>query len=119
MNATLTTITHPATALLLRAALATAATVLLTVGSAWAESPATAQATVRYADLDLASADGAATLYRRIENAARRVCTTGGRLDLQAAQGRRACQQAAIDRAVATIGHPQLAAVHARHLRRA
>ncbi len=107
----------PALAMVLRTTLATAATLLLTIGPALAE-PHAVQAKVNYADLDLQSPAGAATLYRRISSAARRVCDAGDSRDLRAQQAARRCREAAVDRAVATIDSPRLAVLHAARARR-
>jgi UrcA family protein len=62
---------------LLMPALVIATIVLAT--SAKAESPETATRIVRYADLDLATSQGAAELDRRIQRAAEMVCPAEGR----------------------------------------
>lgn len=116
MSPALTMRAAPALAMVLRTTLATAATLLLTIGPALAE-PHAVQAKVNYADLDLQSPVGAAALYRRINSAARRVCDAGGSRDLRAQQAARRCRETAVARAVATIGSAQLAALHASRAR--
>ena len=116
MNRTSPTSSLTAASFVVRAALAVAATALLTVAPAYADSAAregqALQATVRYSDLDLASKDGAATLYRRIVTAAHRVCPEDGLRDPRLARVIRECREQAIARAVDAVGSPQLAAVH-------
>lgn len=98
-----------------RMALAVAATFLLTVAPARAEaSPAVQQVVVRYADLDLGTAQGAGVLYRRIVAAARKVCRDDGSRDLREAARMRACRREAVARAVAATGSARLAAVHSQ-----
>jgi UrcA family protein len=115
MNSTSPKPVRTAASFVLRAALAVTATALLTVGPAYAESAKQAQplqAKVRYSDLDLTSQEGAATLYRRIVNAARRVCPDAGARDPDLARRIRECREQAVDRAVGAVGSPQLAAIH-------
>jgi UrcA family protein len=70
---------------------------------------------VHYADLNLATEQGARVLYRRIAIAAWNVCPDAGNRDLQALAERRACREQAIARAVRDVGTPLLAAVYADH----
>lgn len=58
---------------------------------------------VRFSDLNLASADGAAALKARIERAAKKVCTVAGdnRLDGQAKA--KACQKVAVAKAMPQV----------------
>jgi UrcA family protein len=117
MNSTSPIRVRTAASIALRAALAVAATALLTVGPAYAEcekekQAQLLQAKVRYSDLDLTSQDGAATLYRRIVNAARRVCPDAGARDPDLARRIRECREQAVDRAVGAVGSPRLAAIH-------
>lgn len=68
-----------------------------------------AQRTVKFADLDLTRAEGAATLYSRIHSAARQVCTpTFATWEWEAARTARPCVDKAIDRAVAQVNAPAL-----------
>lgn len=117
MNRRHLTPTQFAISVAFRSAAAVAATVLLTVGPAMAD-PAVAsdkqalQTAVRYSDLDLASSEGAATLYRRIVAAAQRVCPDSGVRDARSTQAIRECRAQAIQRAVDSVGSPQLAAIY-------
>ena len=61
---------------------------------------------VRFADLDISTAEGARTLYERIAAAARSVCRdTDSRIE-------HACRARAIADAVAGVGSPLLTAAH-------
>ncbi len=71
--------------------------------------------TVRYADLNLQSPEGVATLYRRLAAAADQVCPTRYTRDLHAQALSQQCQHAAIERAVRTIDSPMLAHVASDH----
>ena len=66
------------------------------------------QTTVRYADLNVSKPEGAATLYARIQHAARQVCLPldGGDVSSKARMG--ACVHKAIADAVAKVGQPAL-----------
>lgn len=69
---------------------------------------------VSYADLDLAEAAGARTLYARIQSAAREVCgPQPGVLDLREAAHYQACHAQAVARAVNRVGSDALHALHA------
>jgi UrcA family protein len=70
---------------------------------------------VHYADLDLESAQGVATLYHRITVAASEVCPQVDPRVLHTIRPAHVCQQAAIARAVASIGNPMLARVAVDH----
>ena len=74
--------------------------------------------TVRYADLDLTTEEGAQALYRRIRFAAQAVCPPADSLDLARLALTRSCQEQAIARAVQAVSSPRLAAVYAMHARR-
>jgi UrcA family protein len=78
----------------------------LTLGNAHAgEANDAAALNIRFADLDLARSIDAATLYRRIQNAARQVCSTQpGNVD--------ACTQRAVSQAVKAIDNPMLTNQH-------
>lgn len=67
--------------------------------------------TVSYADLDIASASGAASLYHRIKGAARDVCGYEGRSLVEIRQWQ-SCVRGAVDDAVATVNTPLLTAMH-------
>jgi len=66
------------------------------------------QITVKYADLNVSKPEGAAALYARIQQAARRVCLPldGGAVSSKARMG--ACVHKAIADAVAKVGKPTL-----------
>jgi UrcA family protein len=99
------------------AALATGIVALGVAGVSAAAAPATAapSAVVHYADLDLATEQGARALYRRIAIAAETVCPAADNRDLAAAAESRSCREQAIARAVRDVGTPLLAAVYADH----
>jgi UrcA family protein len=73
---------------------------------------------VHYADLNIATEQGARALYRRISIASWRVCPNADLRDLQAFGQSRTCREQAIARAVRDVGTPLLAAVYADHLKR-
>jgi UrcA family protein len=73
---------------------------------------------VHYADLDLATRQGAQALYRRIAAAARKVCPNTDQRDLAAMAQNRDCREQAIAGAVRDVGTPLLASVYAEHLKR-
>jgi len=83
-----------------------AAALAICVAFAGVSLPAQADTRVNFGDLDLSSSEGIATLYQRIESAARLVCK-----DRLAPWSRR-CYDATIEDAVATIDQPQLTALH-------
>jgi UrcA family protein len=74
--------------------------------------------TVHFADLDLTTEQGAHTLYRRLESAARYVCPSADLRDLERSALSRSCQEQAIARAVQAVSSPRLAAVYAVHAKR-
>lgn len=67
---------------------------------------------VSYGDLNVASKEGANTLYTRLEYAARKVCAADDLRRLGAAKEARDCRASAIDRAVNDIGSANLTALH-------
>ena len=73
---------------------------------------------VSYSDLNIASAEGARTLYTRIAAAARQVCPLADARDAEQVVSTHACRDAAIARAVHDINSPQLAALQAEHDKR-
>ena len=84
------------------------------VGSS--EAPAAPSAagrtvTVNYRDLNLATIDGAITLYQRLKGAARTVCE-GPLTGIAAYQEWRSCYDAAMADAVAKVNNPLLTAVY-------
>jgi UrcA family protein len=99
---------------------AVAAMTTLTVAatSAAAEPRSGSTVSIGYADLDLSTRAGVATLYRRIVGASRRVCRTLPRATHALQQAVRECREAAVEGAVAQVHNAQLAAVHAEQQRR-
>jgi UrcA family protein len=87
------------------------------VGAANATSPDSdvPSVVVRYSPQSLATDSGAADLYRRIKNAARRVCPDASNRDLRVMQLVEECRSQAIARAVQHIDNSRLAALHAAH----
>jgi len=73
---------------------------------------------VRYGDLNLATEQGAKTLYRRIAFVAKQVCPDGESRDLESLNRARACQHEAIERAVHSVHNERLAAAYAAAFRR-
>ena len=69
--------------------------------------------TVRYSDLDLSTEAGAKSLYNRISMAARQVCPSDDSRELSRFAIARACQHAAVERAVRAVNSPHLAAAYA------
>jgi UrcA family protein len=67
--------------------------------------------TVKYGDLDLSNPQGAATLYRRIVQAARAVCDSSDSSPWPRT-AEHDCVNKAIADAVTKVGHPQLIAVY-------
>jgi UrcA family protein len=72
---------------------------------------------VRYDDIDLSSSNGAQLLYRRISTAAAMVCPGAFSRDLSVVAAGRECRAHAVSRAVRAVNNPQLAMVHASHVR--
>ena len=68
--------------------------------------------TVRFADLDLSKLDGAAALYRRLNQAAAIVCSPLDSRSLGMAEQHRKCVAKAIAGAVADVGRPMLSQYH-------
>lgn len=71
----------------------------------------TFSATVKYADLNLASREGAKTMYQRIERTAQNLC--GGEPDIHQLGGRtiwRTCVNDTVDHAVGRLNDPMVAA---------
>jgi UrcA family protein len=70
---------------------------------------------VAYSDLNTDKEDGAEALYRRLQQASKRVCgvesikTAGGIRELSE---QRRCYRDALDEAVAKINNPMLTAIH-------
>jgi UrcA family protein len=69
---------------------------------------------VKYADLDLASEEGAQTLYARLSSAAARACgNTPMAWEHKARKDFKACFDRKLEKAVGKVGHPNVQAVHA------
>lgn len=83
------------------------------IASAAEPSDAIPQTAVYYNLLDLSTDQGTHALYQRLESAARAVCPGYDSRDLAAFADSRACQRAAVARAVMQIGNARLASVHA------
>lgn len=60
-------------------------------------------AEVRYADLNLRSPEGAKVLQARVEQAADKVCSTGGFVDLRTRMLEKACAKTAIAKAMPQV----------------
>jgi UrcA family protein len=69
--------------------------------------------TVTYGDLNLANAQGAEQLYRRVVGAARQVCESLDGRSLQEKVQFSICVRESIARAVAVVDQPALTALHA------
>lgn len=88
---------------------------LLSVAPVLANAPVeTRSVSVRYADLNLASAADAAALYHRLQGAARVVCGYEDNNFATLAYVQR-CNRTAISDAVATVNAPLLSAIHNAH----
>src|SRR5260370_30889255 len=97
---------------------ALAALAVTTVTFAAPPSDEAPSVTVRYDDLDLATAAGANTLYHRISGAARAVCRHEYTHDLRVIAGIESCRANAIAKAVHEVNNPQLALLHAARVSR-
>lgn len=95
-------------------ALALAATLTSLSLPVQADEPATeSNIKVKFRDLDLSKAEGAAALYQRIERSARLVCTdSSSPYDAGRVETFQRCYQSAIQDAVSKINQPQLTALH-------
>jgi UrcA family protein len=67
---------------------------------------------VHFADLDVASVDGAAVLYHRLQSAAKSVCSEDNTRDLASASRVNTCVSKAISAAVTQINRPTLTAYY-------
>ncbi len=77
------------------------------------ETVATRTTTVSYADLDMATAGGAQTLYTRLKSATRMVCSVEkGFTTISTAMDRLRCVQSTLDKAVKDVNRPSLTALH-------
>lgn len=88
----------------------TACAGIVTTASAATPAVDAPTATVRYGDLNLSTDVGAKMLYSRISMAARQVCPSTDSRELAQLSAARACQRAAIERAVHSVNNPRLAA---------
>jgi UrcA family protein len=70
------------------------------------------QKTVKYADLSVSSAQGAASLYNRIRIASEEVCSPLNRGDLSSKMHAKACMHKAVADAVSKVNQPALTAVY-------
>jgi UrcA family protein len=94
--------------------------ILGVVGLGMAAVQASAQmpdVTVKYADLDLNTAQGASALYSRIKHAAEEVCPGADSLSIPLRLAARSCRQTVVAHAVASVSSPKLAAVYADRTR--
>jgi UrcA family protein len=101
-------------------AVAGACAALAVTAGAFAAAPSDqlSKVTVRYDDLNLATAAGVDVLYRRISSAARTVCHDENSRDLGIAAAVRQCRESAIAQAVHEVNNPRLALVHAARVSR-
>ena len=80
------------------------AVLVIGAGAVQAERPSVERtATVRYADLNLATQAGVDTLYHRIRVAARNVCGSPHERQLEIRRSIRDCNDAAMENAVAAV----------------
>jgi len=97
---------------------ALAAAALLSIAATASASEITGRdVTVRYADLDAGTVDGATLLLKRIEAASGRVCAALDHGDLASRSRREACERKLTDAAVTRVNSPVLADVY-RSVRR-
>jgi UrcA family protein len=82
------------------------------------EQLVTQSVAVKYGDLDLATSQGNAALYRRLRTAAVAVCGETDARDLRASADARACYAKAMEDAVRQIDRAPLTALHARRAAR-
>jgi UrcA family protein len=80
-----------------------------------ADSPEVRSITVKYADLNLSSPEGAAALYGRIRAAAKSVCATSDDRALWSQSGVDACVHKAIADAVMKVNKPALFGAYNDH----
>ena len=67
---------------------------------------------VRYAEADLASAEGVQALYEKLERASRQACRRPGERSLAVRADWRSCRSAALDAAVTGVKNVRLSALH-------
>jgi UrcA family protein len=75
------------------------------------DAPGPLQVTVKYADLDVSSASGAAPLYKRIVGAAETVCEPLKSADLYLRKFYYVCMQKAVSNAINDVNQPALFAI--------
>ena len=90
------------------------------LGVAQAAAPADDVPTVvvSYSDLDLSTTDGANTLYKRISDAAHKVCPFEDSVHPLEVALNNSCRSAAIARAVGKVNNAKLATVWNEHVNR-
>ena len=88
---------------------------VLAVGTAGAADADVPSMSVKYTQQSLATESGVHDLYRRITEAARKVCPETSTRDLGEQQKVTECRHAAVARAIRQIDDPRLAALHAAH----
>lgn len=74
-----------------------------------ASPPSAPSVVVRYSDLDVASPNGAAKLYRRIASAAQKVCPDPESSRLEDKMATWSCRRQAVNRAVESVNSPEVA----------
>jgi UrcA family protein len=84
-------------------------------GAVYGSSDEPPSVNVRYDDLNLASVGGRSTLYRRLKQAAQRVCPNSDASDMLRFAQAQACQVAAVQRALHSIGGPVVAQLQVEH----
>jgi UrcA family protein len=109
---TMTTATRSPRGLIAAAALTALISSFAAVCNA-SESTDVPTAIVKFADLDVSTPQGAATLYNRIRVASEGVCSPLDQRDLAATFRWKACVKQAIAGAVAKVDRPALSAVFA------
>lgn len=101
------------------AAIALTFLTLLTMDARADEPKDPTRITVSYPDAAFLTTDGAASVYRELKSAARRVCGIGeGIKSLESAVAARECFEKALADAVRKIDRPMLTALHAGNARR-
>ena len=71
--------------------------------------PSAPSIVVRYSDLDVATPNGAAKLYRRIASAAQKVCPDADSSRLEDKMATWSCRRQAVNRAVESVNSPEVA----------
>lgn len=102
------------------AAIALTFLTLLTVDARADEAKANPPSiTVSYSDVAFGNTEGAASVYRKLKVAARRVCNVdNGSKDLSIQIATRECYREALENAVQKIDRPTLTALHASEARK-